>query len=207
MRIHLCKLIGLVFLCSFQAHASIGPYYNPTNAASPSGYTVGYELFRTIGCPGKALLDVPCPAPVAVAEAPAPVVATPAPTAAAAAPEPEPAPAPASKPALKGVNFAFDSAELEPQAKPILDQAAETLKADSYPAVHVNGYTDAIGPTAYNVDLSVRRARSVKRYLIDRGVPESSLVIEGHGETDFVASNETKAGRRENRRVALSTNG
>lgn len=69
-------------------------YYNPANPASSTGFTNGYELFRTIGCPGKALFDkacdVPAPAPVA-APAPAPV-AEPAP---APAPVAEPAPAPA----------------------------------------------------------------------------------------------------------------
>jgi OOP family OmpA-OmpF porin len=60
-------------------------YYNPANPASSTGFTNGYELFRTIGCPGKALFDKACDVP---APAPAPVAA-PAP-----APVAEPAPAP-----------------------------------------------------------------------------------------------------------------
>ena len=49
------------------AHAAEGVYYDPANSASSSGKTVGYELFKTIGCPGKQLLDAPCkvPAPAA----------------------------------------------------------------------------------------------------------------------------------------------
>ena len=42
------------------AQAAGGTFYDPTNAASPTGKTIGHELFRTIGCPGKGLLDAPC---------------------------------------------------------------------------------------------------------------------------------------------------
>ncbi len=45
------------------AHAAEGVYYDPSNAASSSGKTVGHELFGTIGCPGRGLLDTPCPKP------------------------------------------------------------------------------------------------------------------------------------------------
>lgn len=45
------------------AHAADGRFYDPRNAASPTGKTIGYELYRTIGCPGRGLLDTPCPAP------------------------------------------------------------------------------------------------------------------------------------------------
>ena len=51
------------------------PYYNPANAASSSGKTTGYELFKTIGCPGKGILEAPCKEPVEAAKpAPAPKV-------------------------------------------------------------------------------------------------------------------------------------
>jgi OOP family OmpA-OmpF porin len=63
------------------AHA--GPYYDPSNAASNSGKTTGFELYKTIGCPGRGLLDPPCPGDVAAA----PVA------------RPAPAPVPAAKPA------------------------------------------------------------------------------------------------------------
>src|SRR4030066_1094943 len=61
------------------AQAAEGVFYDPSNAASSTGKTIGYELYRTIGCPGRQLLDAPCKVP-----APEPV---------AAAPEPAPAPA------------------------------------------------------------------------------------------------------------------
>ncbi|MFO7543139.1 MAG: OmpA family protein [Thiobacillus sp.] len=60
--------------------AADGRFYDPRNAASPTGFTIGYELFRTIGCPGRGLLDTPCPVEETTGS-PAPAIAeTPAPT-------------------------------------------------------------------------------------------------------------------------------
>ncbi|MGA7178622.1 MAG: peptidoglycan-binding domain-containing protein [Thiobacillaceae bacterium] len=64
------------------------PYYNPSNAASPTGDTTGYELYKTIGCPGKGLLDPGCSVPAVVPPPPPPVVKA------------KPAPAPAPKPRM-----------------------------------------------------------------------------------------------------------
>ena len=60
---YLITMIGALLLAAsaFSAHAADGPFYDPSNAASTTGYTVGYELFRTIGCPGRGLLNTPCP--------------------------------------------------------------------------------------------------------------------------------------------------
>jgi outer membrane protein OmpA-like peptidoglycan-associated protein len=203
--------LGLAGMASAQAD-----YYNPSNPASPTGFTTGYELYRTIGCPGKALLDKPCDVP-----APTPV-ATPAPEPVAPPPVAEPAPAPVAEPApvvqpapapavlskeqplvLKDVNFKFDSAVLRPQAYDKLNQAAADLKSQNYPHVQVDGYTDSTGPAAYNLKLSERRAASVKKYLVGKGVPADTLTTKGYGKTHFVATNKTKAGRLENRRVEL----
>lgn len=92
----IATLVGALFSVGFaQVHAQSAPYYNPTNPASPTGITIGAEQTKTIGCPGKGLLDAACtnavepkaaaPAPVA-APAPAPVVVAPAPVVAAPAP-------------------------------------------------------------------------------------------------------------------------
>lgn len=61
------SLLGaaLISAGAVSAHAAAGKYYDPSNAASPTGFTIGYELFRTIGCPGKQLLDTPCAVPKA----------------------------------------------------------------------------------------------------------------------------------------------
>jgi outer membrane protein OmpA-like peptidoglycan-associated protein len=52
--------VALVSASIMTAHAAEGDFYDPSNAASPSGKTVGYELYGTIGCPGRGLLDAPC---------------------------------------------------------------------------------------------------------------------------------------------------
>ena len=52
-----------------QAHAA-DPYYNPANAASSTSKTIGYDLYKTIGCPGKGILDVPCKEPLEAKAAP-----------------------------------------------------------------------------------------------------------------------------------------
>jgi OmpA-OmpF porin, OOP family len=77
MRINtLATLVSLSLVgAAMHTQAAESRYYDPANAASKSGFTSGYELFRTIGCPGKGLLDAPCKVPVEVK--PAPVVAAP----------------------------------------------------------------------------------------------------------------------------------
>lgn len=81
MRTPLFTLLSAALLATgiMSAQAAETPYYNPENAASANKLTTGYELFRTIGCPGKQLLDPACKAPPAAAPAPAPVPAKPAP--------------------------------------------------------------------------------------------------------------------------------
>lgn len=198
------------------AHAAEAPFYNPSNAASSTGYTVGYELFRTIGCPGRELLGVPCPVP-----APAPLAAEPEPAPAPLAAAPEPAPAPlAAEPApaplaavaepapvmtlvLEGVNFDFDKAVIRPQDYAKLDQDVEALKAWGDVEVEVAGHTCSIGTEEYNLGLSQRRAEAVRNYLVSKGVSADRLTARGYGESRPVASNATREGRAQNRRVEL----
>ena len=104
---------------------------------------------------------------------------------------------------LDGVHFAFDKATLTPEAKKILDGAAELLDKHERVLVEVAGHTDSIGTEAYNMGLSERRANAVKDYLVSKGVKASRLTAKGYGETQPVASNDTEAGRAENRRVEL----
>ena len=92
---------------------------------------------------------------------------------------------------------------IRPVDRPVLDEAAETLKANPNVKVYVNGYCDAIGTRAYNLRLSQRRAEAVATYLEDKGIPASQLIPQGFGKTHFVATNRTAAGRAENRRVEL----
>jgi len=197
------------------AHAAEAPFYNPTNAASPTGYTTGYELFRTIGCPGRELLGTPCPvppppAPVAAAPEPEPVVAPLALAApVAAAPEPAPLapvaeePAPVATLVLEGVNFDFDKAVIRPQDYAILDQNIVTLKEWGDVDVEVAGHTCNIGTDEYNLGLSLRRAEAVRNYLVSKGVSADRLIVRGYGESRPAVSNATREGRVQNRRVEL----
>jgi OOP family OmpA-OmpF porin len=79
MRTQLLTLAAALFaIGAAGAQAAEAPYYNPANEASQTRKTTGYELFKTIGCPGKQLLDPGCKVPVAApAPAPAPMKAIP----------------------------------------------------------------------------------------------------------------------------------
>jgi len=56
--------LGVALIATLNVQAAETPYYNPANPASPSGMTIGYELYKTIGCPGRGLLEAPCVGPV-----------------------------------------------------------------------------------------------------------------------------------------------
>ncbi|HSJ80315.1 MAG TPA: OmpA family protein [Thiobacillus sp.] len=206
------------------AHAEEAPFYNPSNADSPTGFTTGYELFRTIGCPGRELLGTPCPVPpppapvaaapepqpepVAAAPEPAPVTAAPEPAPVAAVPEPAPVapvaePAPAATLVLEGVNFDFDKAVIRPQDYAILDQNIVALKEWGDVDVEVAGHTCNIGTEEYNLGLSLRRAEAVRNYLVSKGVSADRLTVRGYGESRPAVSNATREGRAQNRRVEL----
>ena len=118
-------------------------------------------------------------------------------------PPPPPPPPPPQKIILRGVHFDFDKAVIRPVDRPVLDEAAETLKSNPNVKVEANGYCDAIGTPAYNLRLSQRRAEAVATYLEDKGIPASQLVPQGFGKTHFVATNSIAEGRAENRRVEL----
>jgi outer membrane protein OmpA-like peptidoglycan-associated protein len=206
----------LISVGAISAHAAEGTYYDPSNAASSDGKTNGYELYRTIGCPGKQLLDAPCkvPAPAQVAAAePAPAYVAPAPAPAYVAPAPAPAPAPAyvapvpaapQKLVLEGVNFDFDKATLRQEDMGSLDKDVETLKAWGDVDIEVAGHTDSMGSDAYNMKLSKQRAEAVRNFLISRGVAADRLTAKGYGESQPVADNATEEGRFKNRRVELA---
>ncbi len=104
---------------------------------------------------------------------------------------------------LKGVNFEFNSADLTPNSRTILDSVAASLREWKEIRVEVAGHTDSIGSDGYNKTLSQRRAESVRKYLVSKGVDGSRLTAKGYGESKPIADNGTDAGRAENRRVEL----
>jgi len=100
------------------------------------------------------------------------------------------------------VNFEFDRSEVQDQYLPEIEQVANFL--DQYPdtVVELEGHTDSVGSESYNESLSQRRADAVRAVMVDRfGVPASRVSATGFGESQPVASNNTDAGRAENRRV------
>lgn len=102
-----------------------------------------------------------------------------------------------------GITFAYDSANVQPQFRPTLDQVAQVLAQYEKTYVDVYGHTDSTGSDAYNLTLSEKRASSVAAYLESRGVQSARLGTRGFGETQPVASNDTEDGRAANRRVEI----
>jgi OOP family OmpA-OmpF porin len=99
--------------------------------------------------------------------------------------------------------FDFDKSVVKPEAFDYLDQIADVLKTHPQITVKVQGHTDSIGTKAYNDALSIRRAQAVKTYLMNKGVREERLSLEGFGFSKPVATNDTAEGRALNRRVEL----
>ncbi|MBI2373989.1 MAG: OmpA family protein [Deltaproteobacteria bacterium] len=104
---------------------------------------------------------------------------------------------------LEKVFFETDSAKIMKKSFKLLDNVASVLRAHpEILVVEVEGHTDWEGPDDYNLELSDRRAKSVRDYLVKRGGVESSrLKSAGYGETRPLANNKTAAGRAKNRRV------
>ncbi len=102
------------------------------------------------------------------------------------------------------VNFGFDSSELTSFAKTNLDKLSEVLRNNPDTNINIYGHTDSKGTDAYNEALSDRRAAAVKNYLISQGVAASRMFTMGMGEAEPVATNDTDAGRAQNRRVEFA---
>ena len=162
------------------------------------------------GCATEPAQPEPKPAPP-----PAPKPAPP--------PAPKPAPAPAAekpkpapekpKPVAEKVTFAadvlfdFDKSVIKPEGRSKLDDISAKAKGVNLEVVIAIGHADSIGSDAYNQRLSVRRAESVKAYLVSKGVEANRVYTEGKGEKQPVADNKTRDGRAKNRRVEIEVIG
>ena len=102
------------------------------------------------------------------------------------------------------VNFGYDSSALSATAQSNLDKLAKVLKDNPDTNINIYGHTDSRGTEAYNQSLSERRANSVRQYLISKGISSTRLFAMGVGESEPVATNNTDAGRAENRRVEFA---
>ena len=102
---------------------------------------------------------------------------------------------------LPKVEFDFDSADLRPETTVALDLIAEVMLENPYVKLRIHAHTDAIGDDKYNLELSHRRARAVKEYLVKLGVPPPSIRFRGYGASQPIGDNSTEEGRARNRRV------
>ena len=125
--------------------------------------------------------------------------------------EAPPAPPPPAAPTYESMNlnasalFDFDKATLKPEGKASLDAVGDKIQSKGATVVDVDviGHTDSIGTEEYNQALSLRRATSVKDYILTKGVDASIIDVSGKGESEPVADNSTKEGRAQNRRVEV----
>lgn len=201
-------VIGLVAAPAFaQAGKGTQGYVTDTRNAIVKD---PYNLCWRTGYWTPAIANCECdkdllPREVCEPPAPKPAVAPP--------PPPKPAAKPAPKPVTEKVTFAadvffdFDKAVLKPEARAKLDDLVDKTKSIALEVVIAVGHTDATGPGSYNQKLSVRRAESVKAYLVSKGIEKNRIYTEGKGETQPIASNKTKEGRAKNRRVEIEVVG
>ena len=101
------------------------------------------------------------------------------------------------------ISFAVGRSDISPAFAPVLDQFAAGLRSNPNAEVRIVGHTDSTGSDAINNPLSVDRAASTRDYLVARGVNPQIFVIEGHGSTRPIATNDTAEGRAKNRRVEI----
>jgi len=201
---NLNKLVALVAFSALAGMASAQAIDNWRNANGDVWKNASGDCWRNASwTPATAAPGCgPAPAPVTprAVEAPPP------------APAPAPAPAPQT-PAASKVTYAadaffdFDKATLKPAGKAKLDDLVGKVKGINLEVIIAVGHTDSVGSDAYNQKLSVKRAESVKAYLVSKGIEKNRIYTEGKGEKQPVADNKTKEGRAKNRRVEIEVVG
>ncbi len=105
---------------------------------------------------------------------------------------------------ISGIYFPSGSAVIPASSYPAIDDAVRVLQGNPDICIEIQGHTDSQGSAEGNLLLSQRRAEAVRGYLIRaHGIPAGRLLARGYGESMPVASNDTEAGRAQNRRVEL----
>lgn len=172
-------------------HAYYGPAYVHRHWAPYAYYGPRFYYPPAVVAYGPPLYYYVEP-PYYVAQAPAPSASPPPPPPARAQ---QPAPAPDRVPKRFTLSadalFDFDQAALRPEGRRQLDKLVADLKGTEYDIVKVTmvtvtGHTDRLGSTAYNQQLSMRRAETVKAHLVKMGIPAAKIVATGKGETSPV---------------------
>ena len=119
------------------------------------------------------------------------------------APPPPPAPVVQKVTLQANTLFDFDKSVVKPEGRVVLDGLVNRAKDLNLEVIIAVGHTDWVGTDAYNQKLSERRAAAVKAYLVSKGIPAGKIYTEGKGESKPVASNKTREGRAQNRRVEI----
>ena len=101
------------------------------------------------------------------------------------------------------ISFDTGRADIKPNLRPILDQFANGLANQPNTEIRIVGHTDNVGSNSTNDPLSMHRAQSARDYLSSRGVDPRRVFVEGQGERDPIADNNSAMGRASNRRVEI----
>ncbi|MCX7141350.1 MAG: OmpA family protein [Proteobacteria bacterium] len=210
------RYLGLVFAAalalgmgSSSAFAQVGQGYWGSNGQYVKNST---GLCWHAGYWTPAMATMECD-PDLVPKPAAKPAAPPAPAAAPKPPAPAPAPAATPKPVSEKVtmaadaHFDFDKAALKAEGKAKLDELVGKLKGVNLEVIIAIGHTDSVGSVAYNKKLSLRRADTVKAYLVSKGIEANRVYTEGKGKSQPIADNKTAAGRAKNRRVEIEVVG
>lgn len=104
---------------------------------------------------------------------------------------------------FKEIQFETNKSVLKESSYPSLQEITAALKAEPDLNIEIQGHTDSAGGYDYNVGLSQRRAESVKAYLVSQGIAASRMTSKGFGPDRPIATNATKQGRAQNRRVEI----
>lgn len=100
------------------------------------------------------------------------------------------------------VQFENDQAVIKPESHELLADVAQVIKDNpKLKRINIEGHASADGDDRHNMDLSDRRAKAVREYLISQGIDGSKLEAKGYGETRAIGDNNTQEGREQNRRV------
>lgn len=101
------------------------------------------------------------------------------------------------------INFATGSDEIDPESYPIINEVYSSAVTAEGLKIGVYGHTDNVGNPEFNRELSKRRAESVRKYLMEKGIPAVRIEVKGFGSDQPIADNSTKTGQARNRRVQI----
>lgn len=111
---------------------------------------------------------------------------------------------PDAKIELNNLFFDFDKSQIKPESFPELNRIVKLMEEKSTMEVEISGHADATGPEQYNLTLSEWRAKIVAKYLTDKGIAKNRILVSFYGEAKPIDTNNTKEGRRKNRRVEFT---